>query len=181
MVTPEYKLIYAPREILGFTQERVNAVTSDAIILTASIHVFVKHSRIDREKATKFVNRAKKNGLKVFKADGYQIYIEAKWWNKEILSDDNVLDILEHIAPFFKKNWKPLVYTLSAFKDMSDEEYISAYGERDEKEKKETRRSILIGGLVLTVILALVISGYFIGFFGLVLLVAYADDMFARR
>lgn len=181
MVTPDYKLIYAPREILGFTQERVNAVTNDAIILTAAIHMFVKHSRADRKRVTKFVDRANKNGLKVVKADGYQIYIEAKSWNKEILSDDDVLVILEHIAPFFKKNWKPLVYTLSDFTDMSDEEYISAYGERDEKEKKETKRTILIEGIVLTVILALVISGYFIGFFGLVLLAAYADDMFARR
>lgn len=181
MAAPEYTLTYVPREILGFTQERVRAVSGDVIILTASIHMFVKHSRIDRERAKKFEDKAKKNGLKVFKADGYQIYIEAKSWNKEILSDNDVLGILEQIFPFFKKEWKPLVYKLSDFKDMSDEEYINAYGERDKKEKKETRKSIIIGGIVLTVILALVISGYFIGFFGLVMLIAYADDLFARR
>lgn len=181
MGSRQYNLLYDPREILGFTQERVRAVSCDDVILTATIHMFVKHSRIDRERAIKFADKAVKKGLKVVKADGYQIFVEAKTWNKEILTDEDVLDILEQIVPFFKKEWKPFVYKFPDFQDMSDEEYLSAYGERDKKEKKETRRTIIIGGVVLTVILALVISGYFIGFFGLIMLVAYADDMFARR
>ena len=181
MAIPEYTLVYDPCEILGFTHERIRAIQGDDILLTASVHMYLRHSKGDRDRAKKFTDKVKKNGLKVVKAEGYQIYVEAKQWDKDILSNDIVVDILEQIVPFFLKNWKSLVYHLSDYKDITDEEYMLAYGERDFKDKRETKRQIIIGSAVLAVILALMVSGYFIGFFGIIMLFAYADDLFARR
>ena len=181
MAIPEYTLIYDPWEILGFKYERVRAIQGDDILLTASVHLYLRHSKADRDRLHKITAKIRNKRLKTVKADGYQIYVEAKQWDKDILSDDDVVEILEQIVPFFLKRWKPLVYHLSDYKDITDEEYRLTYGERDFKDKRETKRQIIIGSAVLAVILALMVSGYFIGFFGIIMLFAYADDLFARR
>lgn len=61
---------------------------------------------------------------------------------------------------------------------MSDEEYEKTYSRRD---KKAQGRNIMIYSAVVLIIALILYFRMFLGLFGVIMLFAYADDMFARR
>lgn len=175
-----YKFDYSPDKITGGPLY-INAVNSNGLLLCAKVHRYYNDNLIDRRRLKRLIKRYEVGKSLIAKVDGYQVILVAKRWVKSKISYEDVLVILNQMADYYMKDYMKPSLDKYHFKDISEEDYQATYAERDKKNAKDNRRTIIITGLIMTVILALVISGWFISIFGVILFFAYLDDMLARR
>lgn len=169
----QYKFSYEPGEPFTIKAENTNGV-----LVVAQGKKFRRTWSSDRRKMRSLIRDASENRVMSAKVEGYQIYIVGENWRKEILSETDVQVILYNMTKYYKEEHIRDIYQLYEYKDMSDEEYEKTYSRRD---KKAQGRNIMIYSAVVLIIALILYFRVFLGLLGVIMLFAYADDMFARR
>lgn len=165
----------------------IYAKNKEGRLLSASIRLFNNESVVQRKQCKQIVSEALKGEKYVAKVKGYQILLIAKSWNKDILSNEDVLVLLNQMASFFltqeiQQNEDMWRHPFDAFRDISDEVFdkkLTNKEIRDDSFKKPLIYAVVIIGIATFVFLA--IKGWLIGPFFIIMLLAYGGDMLARR
>lgn len=177
----DYKFVYTSSFERNINFFLIAAWNKEKRIVSASSKFYYNDSLSDRKRAKRLVDSFNNGKKLVAKVDRHQIFIIAYQWDNELLTDDDVLVVLNQMAAYFKENYLHDVISRSSFTDLSDEDYEEKYAERDADVKKKRKNEIMIGIIVLAIMIPIILSEYFFGIFGIIMLLAYAGDMLARR
>lgn len=164
---------------------RIYAKNKEGRLLTARIRLFDNQSVVKRKQCKRIVNEAVTGEKIVAKVKGYQILLIARTWKRDILSDEDVVVLLNQMASYFLTNEMqeyPRIQAFISYRDISDEEFDKKLANKEIRDDT-LKRPLICAGIVLgiAIFVFLAIKGWLIGGFGFIMLLAYLGDMFARR
>lgn len=164
---------------------RIYAKNKEGRLLSARIRLFDNKSVVQRKQCKQIVNEAVNGEKYVAKVKGYQILLIAKTWKRDILSDEDVVVLLNQMASFFltkEMQEYPRIQAFSSYCDISDEEFEKKLASKEIRDDTFKKPLILAGIIIgIAVLVHLAIKGWLLGLFGVIMLLAYGGDMFARR
>ena len=159
------------------------AQNKEGRLLSASIRLFDNKSVVKRKLCKQIVNKAVAGEKFVAKVKGYQILIIARTWKEHLLTEDDVLVLLNQMATYYLSNViqsHPRIY--DSFHDISDEVFEKKLIDkeiRDDSYKRPLTFACIIIGIAILVFLG--INGIALSAFGIIMFIAYLDVMLKRR
>lgn len=161
----------------------ISAENENGRLVSASIRLFENTSVVRRRHCKRLVKDALSGDKIIAKVEGYQILLIARSWNKSLLTQEDVKVLLNQMASYFLT--EEVGQNPEGFKfylDVSDEEFDRRLANKEIRDDTY-KRSLFFAGITLgvAILVFLGMKGWLLGGFGLIMLLAYADDMFARR
>ena len=164
-------------------KSRFNSIDIEAhdqdgnLVLVAKETCYLRLNMVDRKKYLKTMRRLDSGEILAVKVPKYQIVLFPRKRSKLSLSDDEIMDILNDMAKSYDEVMGiTFILNMRPWLDISDEEFKTEL-----KNGRVARDYRFLIPIAIAVVVFLIIKGWFIGGFGILLLIAYLDDMFARR
>ncbi len=169
-------LSYSKKSFLNWLYIEAHDKDGNLILVAKEIRYY-RLDMGDRKKFLKTMRRLESGEVLAVKVPKYQIVLLPKKRKDLSLSDDKILDILKDMAKNYDKVMGiSFIMNMNPWLDISDEEFKIKL-----KEGRVARDYRFLIPIAIAVVVFLIIKGWFIGGFGILMLIAFAGDMFARR